>query len=132
GMIKKRNPLLMQSKDFFEAAEIAKQKFSKIIKCNAQQVAVISSVSYGLMSAFKNLPLNNGNTALVITEEFPSDFYTIHKWCGDNDKVLKTIAPPVSLTNRGEEWNKNILNSIDEDTAVIVLSSIHWSDGTLF
>ncbi len=132
GIIRKRNPLTIQPKDFFEDAEKAKMNFSKLVHCNPQQIVIIPSASYGLMSTIKNLPTNNGNRALVLSEEFPSDFYTLRKWCADNNKTLQIIESPKTLEKRGQEWNKNILASINENTSVVVLSSIHWTDGTLF
>ncbi|MFO7445539.1 MAG: aminotransferase class V-fold PLP-dependent enzyme, partial [Ignavibacteriaceae bacterium] len=108
------------------------ENFGKLINCDAKQTALIPSVSYGLMSAIKNLPLDNGNTALIVSDEFPSDFYSIRSWCNENKKNLKIVTPPDNREKRGEVWNENILNSINEDTAVVVLSSIHWADGTLF
>ena len=132
GIIRKRNPLTIQPKDFFEDAKKVRINFGKLVNCNPQQVVIIPSASYGLMSAIKNLPINNGNTALVLSEEFPSDFYTIRKWCVENNKNLQIIEAPDIFEKRGEEWNKNILANINENTCVVVLSSIHWTDGTLF
>jgi selenocysteine lyase/cysteine desulfurase len=132
GLIRKRNPTLITPNDFFENAEKLKVNFGKLINGNPQQVAIIPSASYGLMSAVKNLPTSNGNTALILSEEFPSDFYTLRKWCTDHGKNLKIIDAPSGYEKRGELWNNAILSNINHDTSVVVLSSIHWTDGTLF
>ncbi len=132
SLIRKRNPTCIQPKDFFEKAEVLKSNFGKLVNCPAAQVAIIPAASYGLSTAINNLPLDNGNTALVVSEEFPSGYYAIEKWCKDNRKNLKIIQVPDSLEHRGEKWNAKILETINEDTAVVVMSSIHWKDGTLF
>lgn len=132
GIIRKRNPLAIQPKDFFEGAELLKTNFGKLINCSPHQVAIIPSVSYGLMSAIKNLPTNNGNTALILSEEFPSDFYPLRKWCIENNKNLKVIEAPRTTEKKGEKWNEALLENINKDTAVVVISSMHWTDGTLF
>jgi selenocysteine lyase/cysteine desulfurase len=132
SLIRKRNPTGIQPKDFFENAEVLKSNFGKLVNCPAKQVAIIPAASYGLSTAVNNLPKENGNTALVVSEEFPSGYYAIEKWCRDNHKSLQTIKAPDTLEKRGEKWNEEILKAINEDTAVVVMSSIHWTDGTLF
>lgn len=132
ALIRKRNPTGIQPKDFFGNAEILKSNFGKLVNCPAKQVAIIPSASYGLSTAVNNLPKDNGNTALVVSEEFPSGYYAIEKWCRDNHKSLQTIKAQETLEKRGKRWNESILESINEDTAVVLMSSIHWTDGTLF
>ncbi|MCH6201573.1 aminotransferase class V-fold PLP-dependent enzyme [Aquiflexum sp. LQ15W] len=132
ALIRKRNPTSIQPKDFFENAEILKSNFGKLVNCPAKQVAIIPAASYGLSTAVNNLPKDNGNTALVVSEEFPSGYYAIEKWCRDNHKSLQTIKAPETLEKRGEKWNQAILEDINEDTAVVLMSTIHWTDGTLF
>jgi selenocysteine lyase/cysteine desulfurase len=132
ALIRKRNPTSIQPKDFFENAEVLKSNFGKLVNCPANQVAIIPAASYGLSTAVNNLPKDNGNTALVVSEEFPSGYYAIEKWCRDNHKSLQTIKAPETLEKRGERWNAAILEAINKDTAVVLMSTIHWTDGTLF
>jgi len=132
GIIKKRNPITIKPSDFFSEADEVRLKFSKIINCEFQQVAIIPSASYGLKTAINNLPINNGNHAIIVSEEFPSGYYTLIKWCNDNSKQLKTIEAPDTYITRGEDWNNRILEAINFDTSVVVISTIHWTDGTIF
>ncbi|MGL5890252.1 MAG: aminotransferase class V-fold PLP-dependent enzyme, partial [Bacteroidia bacterium] len=104
----------------------------RIVHCNAQQVAIIPAASYGIQNAVNNIPLNNGNHAITVGEEFPSDYYALESWCKQHNKALRVIAAPGTAINRGKIWNETILESITADTAVVVLSSIHWTDGTRF
>lgn len=132
SLIQKRNPTSIQPKDFFETGEKVKANFGKLVNCPAQQVAIIPAASYGLTTAINNLPTDNGNTALVVSDEFPSGYYAIEKWCRDHGKQLKTIVAPEFKQGRGEIWNQRILDAINGDTAVVVMSTIHWADGTQF
>lgn len=132
ALIKKRNPTQISPIDFFSEAEILRKKFGQLVNCPAHQVAIIPSASYGLTSAINNLPKGNGTTALVVSDEFPSGYYAIEKWCQNNDKHLKVIKAPESTVGRGKEWNKQIIECINDDTAVVMMSSIHWTDGTLY
>ena len=132
ALIQKRNPTTISPNDFFIKSEEIKGNFGKLIHCHPQQVAIIPSASYGLTTAVNNLPKNNGNTALVVSDEFPSGYYAIEKWCDENHKNLVTLKAPESFKARGEQWNQIILDSINEDTAAVLISTIHWTDGTLF
>ena len=132
GMVRKRNPTQIRSSDFFEETEVVKSLFGQIINGHPDQVAINPSVSYGLESAVRNLPVDNGHTAIVVGNDFPSDYYTICRWCAQHGKQLKVIEAPETRERRGEQWNQRILEAIDTDTAVVLMSSIHWADGTLF
>ncbi len=104
----------------------------KLINSNSQNIAIIPSASYGLSSAVSNLPLQNGNKALVVGNEFPSGYNAIKTWCDLNNKELCIIAEPEYLENKGRDWNKAIIDNIDKNTSVLLISSIHWTDGTKF
>jgi selenocysteine lyase/cysteine desulfurase len=132
AVIQKRNPTTIEPKDFFETGEKVKSNFGKLVNCPAQQVAIIPAASYGLTTAVNNLPLENGRTAIVVSDEFPSGYYAIEKWCKDYNKQLITIQAPERSEKRGEVWNQRILEAINEDTAVVVMSTIHWADGTQY
>ena len=132
GISRKRDPSSIKSDDFFNEAEETRIKLGSLINAAPQQIALIPSCSYGLKSVVNNLPVNNGKYAITVAEEFPSDYYTILNWCKKNDKELKVISPPNSLQGRGRIWNDKILESINIDTAVVIISSIQWTDGTKF
>ncbi|HMI67836.1 MAG TPA: hypothetical protein VK517_17460, partial [Cyclobacteriaceae bacterium] len=106
GMIRKRNPAMIKPVDFFSGAGEVRLKFSKLINCQAQQVAIIPSASYGLKTAITNLPIDKGNHVVTVSEDFPSGYYTLAKWCKDNRKRVKTIAAPELNSRRGEDWNR--------------------------
>jgi selenocysteine lyase/cysteine desulfurase len=132
GMQRKRNPFTIKPIDFFLDAEEVRTRFGKIVNCKPSQVAIIPAVSYGLKTAIANIPTNSGTHAIVVADEFPSGFYPITEWCKTNQKELKVVDAPNNLVNRGKLWNENLLNSITNDTCAVVLSSVHWTDGTKF
>ena len=132
AMIRLRNPSAIRPVDFFSEQEKLKDRFSRLINAKAGQVAIIPSVSYGLKSAISNIPVNGGSHAITISDEFPSDYYTLSGWCRKNQKQLKVIQAPSVEQGRGRLWNESILDSIQSDTAAVVLSAVHWMDGTKF
>jgi selenocysteine lyase/cysteine desulfurase len=132
GMIRKRNPALIKPEHYFNDAEVIRKNLGKLINAAPQQIAITPSASYGLKTVVNNLPVTNGKHAITVSAEFPSGYYTISNWCKQNNKELKIIPPPANLINRGKKWNEQILDSINNDTAVVLMSSIHWADGTKF
>ncbi len=132
GMQRKRNPFSIKSIDFFLEAEEVRTKFGKLVNCEPMQVAIIPSASYGLKTAITNIPTTNGNHLLMVAEEFPSGYYPATEWCKANHKELNVIHAPDSLIDRGKLWNENLLNSISTDICAVIISSVHWTDGTKF
>jgi selenocysteine lyase/cysteine desulfurase len=132
GVIRKRNPSKISTGDFFTEAEAVKIKFGKLINSAPEQIAIIPSASYGLANAVQNIPLNIGNTAIVVSNEFPSGYYAIDKWCKQHNKNLQCINAPIETAIVGEVWNEQILDSITDDTCAVVISSVHWTNGTIY
>ncbi len=131
GIQRKRNPALLHPNHFFDEVEEVKQKFGQIINADSSRVAIIPSASYGLMNAVQNVPYTPGKHALTIADEFPSGQFALSRWCDDHQAELKIVTPGDSK-NIYAEWNRRILESITENTALVLMSSVHWMDGTLF
>ena len=130
GIKKKRNPFHISPDDFFHDTENLRLIYSKIIDCDEpNRIVVIPSASYGLANVARNIPFKEGEI-LVVDEQFPSNVYA---WSTLEAKGFKinTVSPENSEF-RGESWNVKILDSINENTRVVAMGHVHWSDGTLF
>jgi selenocysteine lyase/cysteine desulfurase len=132
GVMRKTDPTSVRENDFFGPAEEVKTLFGKLINADPKQIALIPSASYGLMNAIKNVPLRKGQHAITVNEEFPSDHLTLRKFCQDHKAELKVISPPNIIMGRTKAWTEKIIESINEDTAMVVMSSIHWMEGLKF
>jgi selenocysteine lyase/cysteine desulfurase len=132
GMRKKRNPVSIRPVDFFSEVDEVRTAYGKIVNCPSSQVAVMPSVSYGMNSVIRNIPYKPGQHALTISEEFPSCFYSARRWCSTHGAPLKVVARNERITLKGGDWNQRILESIQEDTAFLVMASVHWMNGTAF
>ena len=82
----------------------------------------------GLLMFLTTSKLNRKN-ALTIENEFPSGYFAIKKWCNNNNSELKVINRD-NLS--AEDWNKKIIDAINYDTNLVMMSSIHWMNGTKF
>lgn len=133
AMQRKRNPIAITANDFFADGEKLKVLAGQLVNAPAEQMAIIPSASYGLASAVNNLPTNNGSKAITVGHEFPSGYLALQSWCNRHGKTLQGVAAPLAINEgRGAAWNEALLNSINDDTAVVLISSVHWQDGTRF
>jgi selenocysteine lyase/cysteine desulfurase len=132
GMRQKRNPVDIKPVDFFTGVVGVREKFGRMVNGDPSQVAVMPSVSYGMNSVIRNIPYHKGQHALTISEEFPSCYYTAQRWCKDHGAELKVVARKDDIPLKGKDWNERILESINTDTAFVVMASVHWMNGTRF
>lgn len=132
GILRKRNPAGIRTADFFEEAAEARTKFGQLVGALPAQVALIPSVSYGITSAIRNVAYRSGQHALVVADEFPSSFYAATRWCRDHGAALKTIGPAPDQPLSGHAWNERVLEAIGPRTALVLVSSVHWMNGTRF
>ncbi len=128
-MVRDRNPAYITPVDFFKETDEVRILFGKIVNCLPSEVAIIPSASYGISSVLNNINCSKGQHAITIYKDFPSDYFSIKRWCDKNKVELKIVKVNEKLDLIGEIWNKKIINSINEKTALVILSSIHWMNG---
>lgn len=117
---------------FFDEPDDVRHSYGALMGCDASEVAILPSISYGMTSALSNIcPKKNGE-ALIVHEEFPSLYLSLSRWCGQHQQRLRTILPPPISAGRGRRWNEQILEAITERTSVLTICPAHWSDGTYF
>jgi selenocysteine lyase/cysteine desulfurase len=125
-------PYEISIQDWFDPVESVKKSFARLINCeNHQRIALIPSVSYGIASVAQNIELKTGDEIMVVGEQYPSNYYS---WVNIAEKYggkIKTVDAP-KTANKGEVWNEQILEAINEKTKVVALGNVHWTDGTLF
>lgn len=133
NLLKKQNPTQISATDFFTNTKILKQKFARLINVKeAEQIAVIPSVSYGMATVANNIVLKPGDEIVMLQEQFPSNVYVWQKLADKYQAKVVFVAAPKIKKNRAQLWNKALLNAINSKTAVVTLPQNHWADGTLF
>ena len=128
ALLTERNPFKLKANNYFEITDEIRKEFSRIIGAQSNEIAILPSTSYGFANVFNNIKLNRKN-ALTIENEFPSGYFAIKKWCNKNKAELKVINRD-NLS--AEDWNKKIIDAINYDTNLVMMSSIHWMNGTKF
>lgn len=133
GLRARRVPTGIAPRDFFTETARAREGFASLVgAADASRVAVIPSVSYGMATAARNLPLSRGQTVVVARGQFPSNVYGWRRACAEAGARIRTVDAPAGAEGRGAAWNARLLEAIDRDTAVVALGNVHWADGTRF
>ncbi len=132
GLRRKAVPAEITPVDFFEPAEELRRAFSRLIHTSPERIALVPAVSYGMGIATYNLPLTPEQNVVIPGEEFPSNVYPWLEQCKRTRATLRRVDRPRETHAPGTAWNARFLEAIDTNTAVVALSSVHWTDGTLF
>ena len=132
GLKRKAVPAEITPEDFFEPAEELRRAFARLIHTSPERIALVPAVSYGMSIATYNLPLTPEQNVVIPGEEFPSNVYPWLERCQHTRATLRRVDRPREAHSPGKVWNSRLLEAIDTDTAVVALSSVHWTDGTLF
>lgn len=133
GVRLKRNPADIRPEDFFLLMTRLRMQFAKLVNVpDADRIAIIPSVSYGLATVTKNLPIERGEHVLVADEQFPSNYYPWQALGADTGAEIKVVCPEKPAPSRGKKWNEKVLESINTKTKAVAIAHVHWTDGTLF
>ena len=130
GIKQKRKPWNIGVDHFFNETETIRLLYSQLIgNPEPKRVVIIPSASYGIANVVNNLPFSSGEI-LLVEDQFPSNVYPWQSLSTKGFEVKFVTAP--SAEKRGENWNTKILETINENTKVVAIGHVHWSDGTLF
>jgi selenocysteine lyase/cysteine desulfurase len=111
---------------FFEDAEEIRALFARLVGGDADGVAIIPSVSYGISVAAANLDVREGEKIVILEDQFPSNVYAWGELAERSGARLVTLPRPEDF-----DWTRALLEEIDSGTAVVAVPNCHWTDGSL-
>ncbi len=130
---RKSIPYSIHVNDFYEPLQDLKQAFAQLINVdNPDRIAPIPAASYGMSTVANNVVMQPGFNIVVVEEQFPSNYYVWERLVMEKGGEIRVVKLPQTERVRGLAWTEAILEQIDEQTAVLALSHIHWADGTQF
>ncbi|MCH7675539.1 aminotransferase class V-fold PLP-dependent enzyme [candidate division KSB1 bacterium] len=100
--------------------------FSQLIGANADDVAIIPAVSYGIAVAAELVAVKEGDEIVVLEDQFPSNYYPWLELARARNARLVTLPRP-----RDWDWTAALLEHINQKTAVVALPNVHWTDGSI-
>jgi selenocysteine lyase/cysteine desulfurase len=126
------NPWQVGKDDFFEPVQQLRELFSKLIdNSDPNRVALIPSASYGLSNVAAQIKLESQENVVVADGQFPSNIYPWMRITDEAGAELRRVAAPTGI-RKGKEWNQLLLDAINDQTRLVSVPPIMWSDGTLF
>ena len=121
----KATPWTMPFTQWFSRPEELRSLAAQVMGADADGVAVVPSVSYGIATAAANLPIASGQSIVILDREFPSNVYAWRELAKKkNGRLITVVREP------GENWTGALLRAIDETTAIVSIPQCHWTDGS--
>jgi selenocysteine lyase/cysteine desulfurase len=123
---RKSRPWELTPEDFFAEAEEARGLFARLVGGDADGVAIVPSVSYGMAVAANNVAVGEGQKILLLEYQFPSNVYPWRELAAERKAEVLTVPRPAD-----HDWTTAVLDALDEGVAVVTLPNCHWTDGSL-
>lgn len=128
GVARKGRPWLIDQAFATGQYERARNAAARLINADADDVALISSVGYGVATAAKLLKIAPGTRVLVVADDHSSP---VLEWMSRADAQGFTVEV-VQRPGNGD-WTEAVAVAIARPGAAPValasISSVHWSDG---
>ena len=124
GLARKAHPWEITPDKFFIGSDEFRATAAQLIDCSADDVAIVPSASYGIATAARNLPVDRGQSILVLAEQFPSNYYSWQRLAADNGASLKVVPWPDD-----QDWTAAVLASLTADVAIAALPHVQWTSG---
>ncbi|MEM1097171.1 MAG: aminotransferase class V-fold PLP-dependent enzyme [Planctomycetota bacterium] len=124
GVVQRGRPWEIGVDDFFDPAERVRNSFAQLISGDAEGVAFIPAISYGVGIAAANADVRTDQSIVILAEQFPSNVYPWERLAAQSGADLVRVAYPEDhdLTGR-------VLDAITQRTAVVAIPSVHWTTG---
>ena len=126
AVARKSRPWEITPDQFFEDAEKARALFAQLVGGDADGVAIVPSVSYGVAVAAANVAVREGQKILILEDQFSSNVYAWRELARRSGATLAAIPRPTD-----HDWASAILELLDENVAVVAVPNCHWTDGSL-
>jgi selenocysteine lyase/cysteine desulfurase len=121
----KESPWMLAAPEWFAGAETLRELAARVLNVEADGIALVAAVSYGIAVAARNLPVSPTQTIVLLDQEFPSNVYA---W---RELAHKTGCPIRTVKRSGSgSWTEALYDAIDETTAIVAAPQCHWTDGS--
>ncbi|HME24544.1 MAG TPA: aminotransferase class V-fold PLP-dependent enzyme [Acetobacteraceae bacterium] len=128
GVARKAQPWAIEPGNAQRQFERARAAAARLINADPDDVALISSVSYGIATAGKVLSISRGSRVLLLQDDHSSP---VLEWLGRAEAQgfsVEVVARPDD-----GDWTAALLAAIERQGALPVgmasISSVHWADG---
>jgi selenocysteine lyase/cysteine desulfurase len=127
GVARKGRPWTISAEFAAQQYDRARSAAARLINAEPSDVALISSVGYGVATAAKILPIAAGSRILTLKDDHTSPALP---WMSRAEKEPFTVEAVNRRQN--ESWTEALLSAIERPgaapLALASFSSVHWSD----
>jgi selenocysteine lyase/cysteine desulfurase len=122
----KATPWTLTGANWFSSAEELRTLAGKVLGTDADSVALIPAVSYGMAVAAANVEIKAGDSIVLLAQDFPSNVLTWRKAAETHNAHLVTVE-----RDPRSGWTEAVLHAITDRTSVVCVPRCHWMDGTI-
>jgi len=127
---RKARPWTLDPSFAFGQYERARQAAARLIDAEARDIALISSISYGVATAARLVTIPRGARVLVLQNDHSSPVLEWRSRSTAQGFAIETVRRPDD-----GDWTSAVLSAIERPAApplaLASISSVHWSDGGL-
>ena len=111
-----------------EQRETLRTLLSHLFDGEPDGVALVPSAAFGLATAANSLPLETGDSVLVLEGQFPSNLLCWQQRCADTGARLRGVARAA-----GQDWTDTVLAAIADEPRlrIATLPQVRWDDGAV-
>ena len=128
GVARKGRPWLIDQAFATDQHERARSAAARLIHADPGDVALISSIAYGVATAAKGLVVPPGSRVLVLQDDHSSPVLEWMTRASDGGFTVEVVRRPGN-----GDWTEAVVAAIERRGAAPValasISSVHWSDG---
>lgn len=128
GAQRKAQPWLLSPEFMAAQHERARAAAARVINADPSDVALVSSVGYGVSTAAKGLGVPRGSRVVVLEDDHSSPVLEWMSRAEAGGFTVDTVRRPSN-----GDWTSAVLETIDRrgapPVAIASISSVHWSDG---
>lgn len=121
----KESPWTLTAPEWFSGAERLRALAARLLDVEADGIALVPAVSYGIAVAAANLPVSPNQTIVLLDQDFPSNVYTWREVARKTGCHISTVRRPGNTS-----WTEALEDAIDEQTAIVAAPQCHWTDGS--
>ena len=130
GVARKGRPWLIDQAFATQQHERARGAAARLIHADPSDIALISSIAYGVATAAKGLAVPAGSRVLVLKDDHSSPVLEWMTRAGDEGFTVEVVQRP-----EDGDWTAAVVAAIARRGAAPIalasISSVHWSDGGL-
>jgi len=130
AVLRKGTPWMLEASFAGQQNERARIAAARLINAEPSDVALTSSISYGVATAAKLLTIPRGTRVIVLENDHSSPVLEWHARAEAQGFTVETVGQPDDA-----DWTSAVLAAIERSGAAPVslasISWVHWSDGGL-